>query len=837
VRKLYGCLPAIAAVLSAAGCGNPGYVRVNEDVYIPESLPYLERAAKEFATASKESHPGDAGSQAPPELSIAVDPVSGLGPEEFRVLVAEGSVRVEGGGAAGAFYGALEAASRLRQGGQLAVPRAGPRVARRIIRSGIEAPGLSAKPASIDWPVFLDRLGSARWNTLAVRCAHPFPWIVRLSRFPKAFDVPDREASARAQALKKLLDGAAERNVGLLVLPADLQAPESFFQSYASGREDRSPLSTLARSYMRECIAELLKAYPQVTGIGVTQEALSWAPPGKAEEVIRSVFLDGIRASGRKAFLFITASAALRIGKLAVPPDIEVLQETDLSPSLLLAPDPPRAQAGGVGPAPCGRLQLRLLTPTAPLLDASTVWVERGAAAAPKAILLDLFGPQVLASANDALLRRESFIAACIGLSAFDPGLRESSWRTLWDESFGPGSRPIIEPVRAVAEVWAELALFHRAERGWNPSTVTEAESGQEALGLRDGTPFVSLVEFALSPAGDARYASTAEAVALEARGGTIGPERRAPLAAAAVMLERSAAALATLRGAAVGSGTGPEAVLAWEVEGAANLGVYHARRIRAGLFLLRHVAGIGGDARGEAEREITEALASWDAAQAAFTKLRQLFPSEERFPDLSSLRREAEKDLRAVEEARADPGGFRASPLFSAPSPLPDTFDFEGVLGFLNLGTGFLDHPLVAMTEDGQVFEAEEFAGTWKVLDDAPGFSGTGIVSSGITGRRAPAGMVLRIALPRPGTFHIWVRALAGGGESRSFTLKVGRVELGPTHERRDGAPQLEWAKAGQAELPGGEVFIEVIDAGPGREGVDSIVITRDGKWAPPRG
>jgi hypothetical protein len=825
----------IIAAGICAGCAGSGYVRVSEDVYIPRAVPSLELAAKEISSAREGIRSGEPAGSPQPQLSIAVNPLSGLEPEQFRILVSEGSVEVEGGGAAGAFYGALEAAGRIREGVQLALPRAGPRVARRIIRSSIDVPGLSTRPGSTDWPALLDRLASARWNTLAVPCGNPFPWLVRLSRFPKAFDAPGREAGARAPALRKVLQAAAERNIGLLIMPADLQAPDSFFRAYAAGREDRAPGSSLSKAYMRECVAEVLRAYPEITGIAVTADAIAWAPPGKAEEIVRAVFLEGIRASGRKAFLLISAAAAPLVGKLAVPSDIEVIEETDLPPSLLLSAEPPRPQAAGSGPAPCGRLPLPLLLASPPLLDASALWVGRAAAAAPKAILLDLFDARVL-SGKDVLLRRESFTAACLGLSAFEPGLREASWRLLWEEAFGPGSRSLLEPVKAVSDVWAELALSHRAERGWSPFTATESAGAQRGLGLRDGNPFVSIVELALSPSGDPGRASTAETVALEARGGSIASGRRTPLDAAAFMIERSEAAVDALESAAASAGTGPESALALEVEGAAHLGAYHARRIRASVFLLQHVAGIGGDARGDAGREASRALASWEAAEAAFGKLRQLFPAVERFPDLASLRSEAEGDLKTVEEARADPIGFRASPLFTVPLPLADSFDFERVRGFLHLGTGFLDQPSVPVTEDGQVFEAEEFTGTWKVLREVAGFSGTGCISSVAAAQRAPAGMVLRVAIPRPGTFHVWVRGLAGGGESRAVMLRAGRSELGPTHERKDGAAQLVWEKAGQVDLPAGEVFLEIADAATGREGVDSIVLTRDGRWTPPR-
>jgi hypothetical protein len=140
-------------------------------------------------------------------------------------------------------------------------------------------------------------------------------------------------------------------------------------------------------------------------------------------------------------------------------------------------------------------------------------------------------------------------------------------------------------------------------------------------------------------------------------------------------------------------------------------------------------------------------------------------------------------------------------------------------------------------MTEDSQLFEAEDFVGTWSVAQDVAGASGRGTVSSQVTGRRASTNMVLRLALSRPGTFHIWTQALAGGGEARSILLRAGRTDLGPTHERKDGPARLAWEKAGQVTWPAGEVFLEIIDAGVGREAVDSIVITRDERWSPPGG
>jgi hypothetical protein len=40
---------------------------------------------------------------------------------------------------------------------------------------------------------------------------------------------------------------------------------------------------------------------------------------------------------------------------------------------------------------------------------------------------------------------------------------------------------------------------------------------------------------------------------------------------------------------------------------------------------------------------------------------------------------------------------------------------------------------------------------------------------------------------------------------------------------------------ESGEANFPAGEVFLQVLDAGSGREAVDAIAITTDGRWTPP--
>jgi len=78
-------------------------------------------------------------------------------------------------------------------------------------------------------------------------------------------------------------------------------------------------------------------------------------------------------------------------------------------------------------------------------------------------------------------------------------------------------------------------------------------------------------------------------------------------------------------------------------------------------------------------------------------------------------------------------------------------------------------------------------------------------------------------------------MRAVEGGGENRALRLRVQGVLLSSTHGSGAGARRLEWRKAGQAAIAAGEAFLQVIDDGTGKEGIDAIVLTRDAQWVPP--
>lgn len=463
--------------------------------------------------------------------------------------------------------------------------------------------------------------------------------------------------------------------------------------------------------------------------------------------------------------------------------------------------------------------------------------MRRTAASFPAGFVLDGFDARSVARKGSHLLARESFLTEIFGLCSWDPGLDDVAWRALWPD-LGAQTAPVLaEALAGLENAWTELALFHGGSPDWSPLVPEDRLRAPGAM--RDGRPDLVLLELIFTRTRDPAHLSIPESIALEVRGKAPGSPGTHALETARIILERAGASLgsveALLAGAGGGSLTEPARRLALEIEGLSRIAICQGKRIRAGVLLLRHAAGIGSGAREEARKEIAEAMREISQAEEALAGIRDDDPHGLVSRGMGSWRAALEDDGRAIATALADPVGFRATPLLEARIPLSQSFDYADVRGFLHLGSGMLDNPPLALTEDAQLFEAEDMIGSWQSLREIPGFSGTGYLSSGVQGSPAGGGPVLRIRLERPGTFQVWTRAVEGGGESCALRLRVQGVSLPPTHASGAGARRLEWRKAGQATLAAGEAFLQVIDDGAGREGIDAIVLTRDAQWVPP--
>jgi hypothetical protein len=240
----------------------------------------------------------------------------GMGPQSFRIRREGGrAIRIVGGDSLGAMYGGLEVAEMIAMGGGLdaVVEKARkPYIFRRGLKFNIPFDGRA--PSYDDtgtaaqeniavmwqwkfWESFLDALARNRYNVLTLWTNHPYPGIVDLKKYPgvsydnvcrlrrpvdtstdRHFDDMDLMDPANVEVIKeislaekiafwnKVFDHADARGIDIIVFHWNI------YVFGAKGKhgitDDMSNPQTIA--YMRYCIGEFLKTYPQVDGIGIT---------------------------------------------------------------------------------------------------------------------------------------------------------------------------------------------------------------------------------------------------------------------------------------------------------------------------------------------------------------------------------------------------------------------------------------------------------------------------------------------------------------------------------------------------------------------------------------
>ena len=313
----------VAALLVAVGCGDgarnaraaAGPARPVVAVAYEGDDPRIAFAAAEVRAALREAgYPVD-GSGAAVRIAFSLHEL-GLGPQAFRIRrEGPGAIRVVGGDACGAMYGGLELAEQVALGGGLDAVR---EMARKpyLFRRGLKfnIPFDARAPSYDDtgtaaqknipvmwewafWQAFLDTLARNRYNVLTLWTTHPYPGLVRLPEYPginyddvRVLKEPVTTKTDRHFARLDPFDLANTRVIKKMTLDEKIGFWTKVFDHaeargieihlfhwniYTFGAAGKHGISDMPDNpktiaYMRYCIGEFLKTYPQVDGIGVT---------------------------------------------------------------------------------------------------------------------------------------------------------------------------------------------------------------------------------------------------------------------------------------------------------------------------------------------------------------------------------------------------------------------------------------------------------------------------------------------------------------------------------------------------------------------------------------
>lgn len=239
----------------------------------------------------------------------------GMGPQSFRIQK-EGTrgIRIVYGDAAGAMYGAMELAEQISLGGGLAAVKElarKPYIPKRGLKMNIP---LDARSPSYDdtgtaaheniadmwdwdfWKQYLDNMIRNRYNVLTLWTNHPFPSIVKLDKYPDVnyddvhiMKVPFDETGDQHGDKLDLFDPKNTQLIKKISLDDKIAFWQKVFtyaedhgidihvihwSIYVFGAEGKYGITDEGTNdktveYVRYCVTEFLKTYPQIDGIGV----------------------------------------------------------------------------------------------------------------------------------------------------------------------------------------------------------------------------------------------------------------------------------------------------------------------------------------------------------------------------------------------------------------------------------------------------------------------------------------------------------------------------------------------------------------------------------------
>jgi hypothetical protein len=233
-------------------------------------------------------------------------------PESFEIAVSptDGKVTVTGSDVRGVMYGGLDVAEQVRMNEFSVIkPKTGsPYLPVRAMKFN---PPLKGNVYMSDedqknsawffdleyWDRFLRMMARERYNALTFWSSHPYDQMVRLEKYPEATTLSKEQLDKNIAHFHKIFQLAKNYGVDTYLVTWNIHMSEGFRKAHNLNDGQDSPL---IRDYQKECIKELLREYPEMTGLGTCPgENMPMSAVANAEW-IRDVYLDTLAKTGRK---------------------------------------------------------------------------------------------------------------------------------------------------------------------------------------------------------------------------------------------------------------------------------------------------------------------------------------------------------------------------------------------------------------------------------------------------------------------------------------------------------------------------------------------------------
>lgn len=241
--------------------------------------------------------------------------------EAYAIRTNGNTIIVTGGGKRGMIYGSLSLAEEVRNGRRL-----------EEIKSRSEKPNYSFRAVKFDlpwdtyrhsdaldlhyetcrdlnyWKAFLDMMVENRLNALTLWNLHPYTFMIKPKNFPEASPFTDAELKEWKALFSGIFRMAKERDLDTYIIPFNIFVSPEFSKAHNVAMDNlqhdffvKGDTSELVKRYTRECVTQMLKEYPEITGMGLTLgEGMGGMTPLEREDWMKQTIIEGMGLAGRK---------------------------------------------------------------------------------------------------------------------------------------------------------------------------------------------------------------------------------------------------------------------------------------------------------------------------------------------------------------------------------------------------------------------------------------------------------------------------------------------------------------------------------------------------------
>jgi len=165
------------------------------------------------------------------------------------------------------------------------------------------------------WERFLDMMAENRFNRLTLWAIHPWTSMVRPRGFPEASGLSDAELREWQSFWHGLFGMARERGIKTFMVNWNIFTSPEFSRAHGvaeysqhldGGYNGDGDYSELVQRYNREVVAQVLEEYPELTGIGVSQnERMKGVPEEVWQQWIVDTYFTVVEEADRDVELMV----------------------------------------------------------------------------------------------------------------------------------------------------------------------------------------------------------------------------------------------------------------------------------------------------------------------------------------------------------------------------------------------------------------------------------------------------------------------------------------------------------------------------------------------------